>query len=104
MIVFLLERFVLDNNDYSKNYTKLALKIIYAVAIHYFKDGSHVNKKLQNLAPYGGWFLSTGHKPRCIWEEEIVIEKMSLSDCPVGKSVSHFLINVATAALIKPVN
>lgn len=38
-------------------------------------------------------FLSTWCKPRYIWEERLLIKKMSLSDCPPGKSIDICLIN-----------
>lgn len=47
---------------------------------------------LLSLERYVGWVLSTWHKPRHDWEEEVLIEKLPL--LLVGKFMGqHHLIN-----------
>lgn len=47
-----------------------------------------------NYIPWLGlffFFFVNSTKVRVMWEEETSTEKMSRSDCPVGKSVEYFL-------------
>lgn len=53
---------------------------------------SVVQSQLVNLqTPCASSFLSMWHKPRYTWEEETSIEEFCPTDCPVVKSVEHFL-------------
>ena len=82
------------NNKGKNNYTSSDLPL------HILKSGEPYNpteedaeQSVANLAQYLSWlvFLDNFIQPNILQENRTSIEELSKSDCPVVKSVGHFL-------------